>query len=490
MLATLPYVDSSKIGVTGHSSGGTACNMAVAIDNEREKPLISCVLQQAGDWQDDIGADHSGDYGSRSVGIIASTHDDFYFGTYDDKGNMLTTPGEFLNTDGAKKFLNFNEEAPASFTATPDKIYEKNIDGKTAYRAIFRPNCIHPAVTFNSRCATYAIDFFDTTLGPKVSIDSTNLIWRWKAAFNLLGLIGFFFFVISFTLAMAKTEYFKVLMANEPVKPAQVTDSKQKIWFWATSVLSIAFSYFSFWWCIKHVYSNTTEFFGQTGPLTIGTWAGLCGIFAIILMVISQLVFGKKTGSGLKDKGVTMSLIKIWKTLQLALLVVCSSILIVFFADFFFKTDFRFWMFGIKVFTADKVYITLRYLPMFLVFYVAHSVSMNSFNFNTIGGKGNGCMLAAFNALAPVIVVALQYICFYATGRQFFGLDEGSRMGPIWMVNISFILFGSAIFSRIVYKKTHNPYIAGLINAILVTLISCTNTFTTLSAGSATCTTF
>ena len=66
--------------------------MAVEIDNSRETPLIAAVLQQAGDWQDDTGGDHSGDYGSRSVGIIASTHDDFYFGTYNDAGNMLTNP--------------------------------------------------------------------------------------------------------------------------------------------------------------------------------------------------------------------------------------------------------------------------------------------------------------------------------------------------------------------------------------------------------------
>lgn len=102
LIASLPYVDTARIGVTGHSSGGTAANMAVEIDNSRETPLIAAVLQQAGDWQDDTGGDHSGDYGSRSVGIIASTHDDFYFGTYDDAGNMLTNPAAFMETDGAK----------------------------------------------------------------------------------------------------------------------------------------------------------------------------------------------------------------------------------------------------------------------------------------------------------------------------------------------------------------------------------------------------
>ena len=77
LIASLPYVDTERIGVTGHSSGGTAANMALPTDNEREKPLIEAILHQAADWQDDTGGDHSGEYGSRSVGIIASEYDDF-----------------------------------------------------------------------------------------------------------------------------------------------------------------------------------------------------------------------------------------------------------------------------------------------------------------------------------------------------------------------------------------------------------------------------
>ncbi len=44
MAGGLPYVDTQRIGITGHSSGGAASNMVVAIDNQRETPLISAVL--------------------------------------------------------------------------------------------------------------------------------------------------------------------------------------------------------------------------------------------------------------------------------------------------------------------------------------------------------------------------------------------------------------------------------------------------------------
>ena len=189
LIASLPYVDTARIGVTGHSSGGTAANMAVEIDNSRETPLIAAVLQQAGDWQDDTGGDHSGDYGSRSVGIIASTHDDFYFGTYDDAGNMLTNPAAFMETDGAKKFLNFNEDGFAGI-AEGGKYYTRDFDGKTAYRVIYRPNMIHPLVAFSTTCVGYAVDFFDTTLGAPKPLPASDQIWPIKAVFNSLGVIG------------------------------------------------------------------------------------------------------------------------------------------------------------------------------------------------------------------------------------------------------------------------------------------------------------
>lgn len=491
LAATLPYVDVEKIGVTGHSSGGTAANMAVAIDNERENPLIACVLEQAGDWQDDTGGDHSGDYGSRSVGIIASEYDDFYFGTYDEEGNMLTTPKQFMKTDGAKKFLNFNEEPNSGFEAEAGKYYTKDFDGKESVRVIYRPTCIHPAVTISSKCAGYAIDFFEKTLGAPHPLAATNQIWQWKTAFNTLGLVGFFLFVIFFTLAMLDTEYFKILNANGEVQPVAVTNRQGKAWFWGSTIASVIFSGACFLFCIEKVYSNTTEFFSQTGPLTIGAWSAACGLFAILLMVLSYQMYGKKNGVSLRESGVLISRTEVWKTLLLGLLVVVVSILIVFCGAYFFKADFRIWILAIKAFDADKVVIALRYLPMFLLFYMAHSVSMNCFNYNTIGGKkGNTVLLCFANSLAPIVLTAAQYIYFYVTSRQLFGLSEGERIAPIWLIPIIFILFGAALMSRIVYKKTRNPYIAGLINAMLVTIISCSNTFTTLSAGSMICTTF
>lgn len=489
LLASLPYVDTSRIGVTGHSSGGTACNMAVAIDNERDVPLIKCVLQQAGDWQDDKGGDHSGDYGSRSVGIIASEYDDFYFGTYDDNGNMLTNPKAFLETAGAKKFINFNEDG-FSGNIEAGKYYEKDFDGTASYRVIYRPTMIHPLVPFSTETVGYAIQFFETTLGAPTELPPGNQIWMYKTAFNALGLIGFFIFMYSFTLVMLDTKVFGVLRAKEEAAPIVCTDKKGKMWFWLTLVVGAVFSGWSYMYCMNHIYSITTKFFTQTGPLTIGSWSAICGVFAIIVMLIYYFAYGKAHNVPLADSGIRISFEKLWKTVALAVIVIVVSFSLVFFATYFFKTDFRFYVLAVKTFGPDKVIIALKFLPFFLLFYIVNAISINCFNYNTIGGKGNIVILSLFNALGAIFIVASQYIYFYTTGYQLYGITEGQRIAPIWLFPIMVILFGAAWVSRIIYKKTKNPYLAGFINAMFVVMISCSNTFTVLGGVQMICTTF
>ena len=338
LIASLPYVDTARIGVTGHSSGGTAANMAVEIDNSRETPLIAAVLQQAGDWQDDTGGDHSGDYGSRSVGIIASTHDDFYFGTYDDAGNMLTNPAAFMETDGAKKFLNFNEDGFAGI-AEGGKYYTRDFDGKTAYRVIYRPNMIHPLVAFSTTCVGYAVDFFDTTLGAPKPLPASDQIWPIKAVFNSLGVIGLLIFMVSFTLVLLDTPVFSALRSGEIVQPAPVQDSGAKAWYWVLLIIGAVFSGSSFLFCMNTVYSKTTNFFVQTGPLTIGTWAALCGVFAIFCSAVFYGAYGKKHGWSARRAGLYLNLEQLWKTIALAVIVIVVSFGLVFAAHYFFQVD-------------------------------------------------------------------------------------------------------------------------------------------------------
>ena len=121
-----------------------------------------------------------------------------------------------MQTEGAKKFLNFNDDI-ASFEgdALANHFYERSIDGKNAYRIIYRPTCIHPAVVFSPTCVGYAVEFFDTVFGTPNPIAASNQIWQWKTVFNTLGLIGFFLFLACFPICLLDTGFFKKLRLKQ-----------------------------------------------------------------------------------------------------------------------------------------------------------------------------------------------------------------------------------------------------------------------------------
>jgi hypothetical protein len=493
LLASLPYVDTSKIGVTGHSSGGTGSNMAIVLDNERETPLIRANLLQAADWNDDRGVDHSGDFKDRSVGIIASRYDDFYFAWYTDDGDPVSLPRDFIKTSQAKQFLNFNDD-PAGFIGTPEagKIYERDFNGNRAYRVIYTPTMIHPWVTFSKTTAAYAVNFFEKTFGAPVPLPESSQIWPWKTFFNVIGLAGFFMFMVSFTLAMLRSGFFAELAGKESIQPAPNPKGARALWFWGSIVISACFSGLSYLFVVARIYGQSTAFFPQTGPLTIGTWAAVSGIFSLLLLILFYQLYGKKHGSSLKETGISIGTRPLFKTILLAVLVTAASFLLVFISSYFFKSDYRFWVLAVKAFGADKIGIAVRYLPFFLVYYVLNSVSVNCFNYTTVGNREwlNTFILGLSASIAGVVIVAIQYGCFVSTGNPFWYLAESGRIGPIWLFPVIVILFGAVVVSRIIYKRTGNPYLAGFINAMVVTMISCSNTTTILGAAKVITTTF
>ena len=120
--------------------------MAVAIDNERETPLISAVLYEASTWVDDTGVDHSADLDGRYVGIIADLYaTNFFYWCTDEDGNEVV-PRDFATTADAKNFVNFNHGADGMDDVVPGKYYEQ--DG--LFRVIYQPSCTHPWVHFSA----------------------------------------------------------------------------------------------------------------------------------------------------------------------------------------------------------------------------------------------------------------------------------------------------------------------------------------------------
>lgn len=357
-------------------------------------------------------------------------------------------------------------------------MYKQEVDGKMASRVIYNPAQIHPWNHFSKDVVTSSLQFFDDALGTPNPIAPTSQIWQWKVFFNFLGLVGFVMFIVSFTKVLLTTAPFASLRAKKEVTIAPAPTGKGKVWFWGALVVSAIFSGWSYMKLFMWTAQNRPAFFPQGPTFYIGMWALITGLFAILVMFLSYWFYNKKNGMSLRDTGVAISFKSLLKTIGLALTVTVSSFALVFIADYFFKTDFRIWVIAIKAFTPDKILLALKFLPLFLVFYVANSVAINSFNYVKVGKKEwmNTALLALFNSLAIIIIVVIQYAVFFKTGLPYF--TSVSTIVEIWLFPIIVILMVAAVISRKIYRATNNPYLAGLINAMVITMISVSNTLT------------
>ena len=483
-VSRMPFVDVDRIGVTGHSMGGGSCNRAVAVDNERENPLISAVLIHCNDpTVKNSDGNYVNAYGNRNVGVIAVQYDEFFHKWVDESGIARQAP-YYMGSPTAQAFLHFGVDPTGLDKRDAYTYYSETVDGEECFHVIYRPNVIHPWSHFSAKSETCVIDFFTKALNAPNPIDSSNQVWQWKEAFNFVGLVALAIFICAFGTLMLFTPTFESLRAKEVIQPAKLADNKAKFWFWGSLAAGVLFSCLIY---INAVAFGNTKAVSQTEAMGLGVWSTLCGLFTILSMVVFYQCYGKKHGMNLAELGVKMPLKKLGLSILLGVIIAVMAYVCVFTADYFFYADFRIWTLAIKAFEAP----ILKFLPyglLFVTFYIASSVANNCFNYNEIGGKSwvNTIIVALFTALPAIILPAIQYTTYFTQKHmmwQQMALGTNNVNPPmyvLWLFPIILILFASTVINRVLYKVTKNPYVGGVVNVIMVTLLTITNTCTTL----------
>jgi hypothetical protein len=113
-----------------------------------------------------------------------------------------------------------------------------------------------------------------------------------------------------------------------------------------------------------------------------------------------------------------------------------------------------------------------------LVYYIATSVVANCYNYTANGKKPwhSVAWQMFFVFIGPQFMVMAQYIKFFITGKMF--LDPITGIMGIWLFPILLILPLSTLICHLIYRKTKNPYIGGIIMAIVACILTVTNTLT------------
>jgi pimeloyl-ACP methyl ester carboxylesterase len=484
MIATLDYVDKTKIGVTGHSMGGMSIGASILKDNEAEKPLIAAAFYVAGPPSLSDGpwyapSDHYFDaYGTRDLGVLAAQYDEFFFkGKYSD-GSIAHTR-DYIKTKDAQSLLYHGADVDKEGlqNRSANTLYHDTIRGTDSIRAIYTPALTHRLSHFSALAASDMMDFFNEAFGEPNPISSKKQVWQLKQTFNLIGVCGFFIFLVNFTIVMLSTVFFSSLRATEPVQALAVAKGGKAVFF-GTIALGALISAFFFYPVLNTVAKWVpTKVIVQEMPFLIASWAFFNAIVSIIMMVLINKFYLRKNNLSLKGRGISISTGKLGKTLLLGVIVVIVTMSTVFFADYFFKTDFRLFVFSIKAFQAQYLLWSIPTFILMLIYFMSMSVSVNCFNYNTIGKAWvNTAILAIGYIIGPVIMRIIQYSVYFTSGEMVFTTARSlNPMYLLWLFPTTVILVAAVVISRKIYRKTGNPYLGGFINAVIFTIITCTN---------------
>lgn len=491
-LHTLPFVDKDRVAISGHSYGALFARKAVNYDNANDKKLISAALficeePELSCWDESITTEV---LGTRDVLYTCVKYDEWYHRLEQEDGTLLPAR-DFITQYPAQAFLNYYVDDADMEERSAYTIYHKEIDGEDVMREMLTPVVSHPFATCSSDVMKYCADFLNEAFEIENPIPGSNQIWLWKVFFGVIGVAGFFMFVLNCALAILDLPYFTELKAPAFVEPYPALDKKGKQWYWTSMILMAVIGAFACVFMYTWSYSGTRpDIFGQENSWYIGTWTALMGIITIASMALYYFLYGKKNGLDLKARGVSISLRKLWKTVVLTAFTLVASYLIVFITDYFFKTDYRVWQFiAIKKFTPDILSQFVLYLPLWLIYFEALSVSANALNYIQIGKKRwvSCAIQAAFVVIAPVVVIIAQYVTFLITGFTLSELiypsfDSGAQTN---FFGVLVIMPLAVVVSRKIYQQTKNPYIGGSIMAVIACMQTVSMTLTQIGEAAA-----
>lgn len=478
---TLPYVDTARIGMTGHSMGGLNCDIATQMGlTEDGEPLVKALFLNCcfATYTDGDG-NYANIYGSRDVAILADKYDEFLFTETNADGTVLL-PKDFILSDNAQSFLNFGADPGQAESRAADKLYRENIDGKEAIRVVYTPAYNHPWSHFSKTGAVRTIEFFDAALEAPVSIQASNQIWQWKELFNFIGLVGFAMFAVNFALVMLETKAFASLKADAPVA-ARAVSIKRRRWSAAASLIVAAAGAVLYIPIVTGLKgdANGKIIFAQNSTMALGVWAAVCGIIAVLAMWAVQRA-NRRDGLSAAELGIKITAKKAALSLCLGIATVACSYLWVIAADCIFKTDFRIWFTAVKTFSGKLFLIALfPNLIFFFIYFAANSAMVNAFGYNSGNSKRSNIALQMFISVLPALaIVLIQYIKLFATGSVAFGVYNGSSAHSmiLWLFPMLLFVPAAVIASRKIYIKTNNPYLPAFINACIVTFMTCANT--------------
>ena len=472
------FVDTNKIGATGHSMGG---NAAIR------------------------GADFFGKQATEKN--IKSKLDSVYVSGYvltlrnnilrNSRSNMgvsyaLYDEGAFRNELSGWDSANM-KIAPESLRVvnnilpTDQQIEEVDL-GKyygskenNTLRVIFNEPVLHPFQPYNFEATSNQLDYFEKVFGAPKYINSVNQIWHWKEIFTLLNMVLALIMLIPLTKLLLSFNFFSSISKNIPA-PLNTPKRGGKIIFWSIFFISALIACVTFIPMVevaKILFEDAanrklTWFFPQRMNNPVMLWAAFNGALGIIIFYLSYKLFGKKNGVSSESWGLKINKNDFFKTIILAFVIFSTFYIFLYINYYLFHVDYRFWFMGVRIFQPEMLIVLMMYFPLFFIFFFSNSLRVNGAMRFKDQPEWLSMLIAGFaNSLGLMLIIIIQYFAFFKTGTVFWTTNWLSVNLLFGIVPMMFIL---PYFNRIFFNMTGRIYLGPLITCLIFIMILSTNT--------------
>lgn len=497
--AGIDYIDTSKIGITGHSMGGHSTRVTLEYFGGLETQALEEARQADSDGGEEI-TEAEYEYAD-SLNVISaafmqsalpmadlSAYGNYYRNvginyTYYDEANYSTANGDGDLTDAPEALALVNSmlgEDNAVDTIEIGKFYGDA--SENTLRVVYNVKTTHTFEYMTPASATCLIDFFTECFGLDTSISSSNLTFMYRFVFSAMALVGLAMLVTTFAYALLKTKLFSSVQTALPEPKAVLKSSSDKAMFWGTwaliAVITVVF--------LVPVIRLDAKIFPTVAGMgyakiytstNVNSFAIWCVFIALVTLVIFLLNYNlrlKKQGWTVNDLGVKIDAKDFFKSILLALCVAAIFYVIVFAAFFLLHVDFRIWNMSAKVFTADKIWMFVQYLPWFLFYMIVMSLVTNTTN-RIANQKHNLLINVLGNIIGLVIIGVFAYGYLFIVGVSFkpwsTAWDRVTQVLPFILYTVA-----TVIISRKCFEKTGTIWTGAFINAFIVTTMLVCNT--------------
>ena len=477
VLATMNNVDSTRLGISGHSMGTWAgWSVAAAFAGTEYEPRAT-VLQCGELFRDSVY--DTGKIHFNNVLLLQAKWDEFsYFRDY-----KRVVDDDLLKSDLRCEFLGTTADQAAW-----DTTFGSFEDGTARRMELLYTN--HRLTTHNARGLAVALDWFKAAFGPEsmndlASTDQTAVGKEWLVLFAMLVTL---LAIVPLAELLLTIPFFAAIV--QPLPPKANIKPRGKWWKGAIITMLIAGLTYPFMTQLGHALLPLPEGIFR---MTVGNgFIGWYSLLIIVMLVTSLTAWrkAKKTetfdgfygmGLGAEKEPRKIS----WKLLgKSALLVLCllgMVYAVVALAGCLYLLDLRFiWPF-FKTFTWARLGQFCVYLPLFALFFLLNNskimASMRTEATYEPGAKG---FLGSWwrNALMMVggvlLIVLIEYIPF------FLGIGPGADVlfgstfgGPFMSLLILFVpqVLVFSLFCTYLYRRTGSVYPGALLVASLAAWI-------------------